>query len=135
MPSDSTWRFKKTFLQKWLLVRKLKQSITESSKTNQYDLDRQTTKVSALSSGNVSKYEFVTDKDFLPENDLLEKAATQKWFEYSPLREELKAQTGIAKDQFKSFKDQMNINNNNMEEDMSDKDKSDETVKDYWKDY
>ena len=59
-------------------MRKLKQSITESSKTNQYDLDRQTTKVSALSSGNVSKYEFVTDKDFLPENDLLEKAATQK---------------------------------------------------------
>ena len=135
MPSDSTWRFKKTLLQKWLLVRKLKQSITESSKTNQYDLDRQTTKVSALSSGNVSKYEFVTDKDFLPENDLLEKAATQKWFEYSPLRKELKAQTVIAKDQFKSFKDQMNINNNNMEEDMSDKDKSDETVKDYWKDY
>ena len=29
----------------------------------------------------------------------------------------------------------MNINNNNMEEDMSDKDKSDETVKDYWKGY
>ena len=48
LPSDSTWRFKKTLLQKWLLVRKLKQSITESSKTNQYDLDRQTTKVSAF---------------------------------------------------------------------------------------
>ena len=48
MPSDSTWRFKKTLLQKWLLVRKLKQSITESSKTNQYDVDRQTTKVSAF---------------------------------------------------------------------------------------
>ena len=29
----------------------------------------------------------------------------------------------------------MNINNNNMEEDVSDKDKSDETIKDYWKDY
>ena len=29
-------------------MRKLKQSITESSKTNQYDLDRQTTKVSAF---------------------------------------------------------------------------------------
>ena len=29
----------------------------------------------------------------------------------------------------------MIINNNNMEEDMSDKDNSDETVKDYWKDY
>ena len=73
MSSDSPWRFKKTFLQKWLLVRKFKQSITESSKTNQYDLDRQTTKVSALSSGDVSKYEFVTDKDFLPENNLLHK--------------------------------------------------------------
>ena len=29
----------------------------------------------------------------------------------------------------------MNINNNNMEEDVSGKDKSDETIKDYWKDY
>ena len=30
----------------------------------QYDLDRQTTNISALSSGNVRKYEFLTDKDF-----------------------------------------------------------------------
>ena len=29
----------------------------------QYDLDRQTAKISALSSGNVSKYEFWTSKD------------------------------------------------------------------------
>ena len=29
----------------------------------QYDLDRQTAKISALSSGNVSKYEFLTGKD------------------------------------------------------------------------
>ena len=42
----------------------------------QYILDRQTAKISALSSGNVSKYEFLTDKDFLPEKVLLEKAAT-----------------------------------------------------------
>ena len=42
----------------------------------QYVLDRQTAKISALSSGNVSKYEFLTDKDVLPEKDLLEKAAT-----------------------------------------------------------
>ena len=42
----------------------------------QYILDRQTAKISALSSGNVSKYEFLTDKDVLPEKDLLEKAAT-----------------------------------------------------------
>ena len=29
----------------------------------QYNLDRQTAKISALSSENVSKYEFLTDKD------------------------------------------------------------------------
>ena len=71
----------------------------------QYSLDRQTVKISALSSGNVSKYEFLTGKDVLPEKDLLEKAATMKRFEYSPLDNELKAQTGVAKDQDNLFKD------------------------------
>ena len=33
----------------------------------QYDLDRQTAAISALSPGNVSKYEFLTGKDVLPE--------------------------------------------------------------------
>ena len=33
----------------------------------QCDLDRQTAKISALSPGNVSKYEFLTGKDVLPE--------------------------------------------------------------------
>ena len=40
----------------------------------QYNLDRQTAKSSVLSSGNVSKYEFLTGKDILPEKDSLEKA-------------------------------------------------------------
>ena len=43
-----------------------------------YDLGRQTVKISVLSSGNVSKYEFLTGKDVLPENDLLEKASTMR---------------------------------------------------------
>ena len=51
----------------------------EKNKT-QYKLGRQTAKMSALSSGNVSKYEFLTGKDVLPEKDLLEKAATKKRF-------------------------------------------------------
>ena len=50
----------------------------------QYDLDRQAAKISALSSGNVSYYEFLTGKDVLPENKLLEKTAVIKRFEYSP---------------------------------------------------
>ena len=51
----------------------------------QYNLDKQTAKFSALSSGNVSKYEFLTGRDVLPEKDLLKKVATMKRFEYSPL--------------------------------------------------
>ena len=46
----------------------------------QYSLERQTPKMSALSSGNVSKHEFMTSKDVLPEKNLLEKAATTKRF-------------------------------------------------------
>ena len=63
----------------------------------QYELDRQTAKISALSSGNVSKYEFLAGKDVLPEKDLLEKASTMKRFEQLLLDKELKAQTDIAK--------------------------------------
>ena len=43
-----------------------------------YDLDKQTANILALSSGNVSKYEFLTGKHVLPEKDFLEKAATMK---------------------------------------------------------
>ena len=32
----------------------------------QYNLDKQTAKIFPLSSGNVSKYEFLTSKDILP---------------------------------------------------------------------
>ena len=39
----------------------------------QYNLDKQTAKIFALSSGNVSKFEFLTGKDVLPEKDFLEK--------------------------------------------------------------
>ena len=38
-------------------MRKSSQSITKSS---YYDLDRQTAKISALSTGNVNEYEFLT---------------------------------------------------------------------------
>ena len=51
----------------------------------QYNLDRETAKISALSSENVSKYGFLTGKDVLPEKKLARKTATLKRFEYSPL--------------------------------------------------
>ena len=49
----------------------------------QCNLDRQTAKILALSSGDVSKFEFL--KIFLPERGLLQKETTVRRFEYSPL--------------------------------------------------
>ena len=69
----------------------------------QYNLDRQTAKISALSSGNVGKYEIFTGQDVLPEKYLLEKAAAIKRFECSQLCSELKKQTDIAKKTISRF--------------------------------
>ena len=55
----------------------------------QYKLDRQIGKISALSSGNVSKYEFLKT--------------------YSPLGKELKPQTDIAKKQYKKLDDTLKL--------------------------
>ena len=54
-------------MQKWVLVKQNKA---------QYDLDRHTAKISALLSGNVSRYKFLTGNVVLPEKDWLEIAAT-----------------------------------------------------------
>ena len=63
----------------------------------QYNLDKHTAKMSALWLGNVTKYELLTGKDILPKKqDLLEKAATIKIFEYSPLGKKSKVQTSAA---------------------------------------
>ena len=43
---------------------------------------------------------------------MLEKATAIKGFEYSLLGRELKAQNDIAKDQYKFFKDQVNVIDN-----------------------
>ena len=45
----------------------------------------------------------MTSKDVSPEKSLLEKAATTKRFEYSPLGKELKAQNDIAKKQYQGL--------------------------------
>ena len=70
----------------------------------QYHLDSQTAKVSALPSGNVSKYEFLADEDLLPEKRILEKPTKMKRFtNYSPLGNELKYQTSIAEKQYQEL--------------------------------
>ena len=80
-------------------MRKLKESEIKLRNKTQYNLER----ISALSSGNVRKYEFLTWKDILPEKDLLEKTDTIKRFEYLPLGRELKAETDNAKKLYQKF--------------------------------
>ena len=44
-----------------------------NNKIKKYDLDRQATKISALSSGNVIKHDFLTEKVVFLKKDLLKK--------------------------------------------------------------
>ena len=75
-------------------------AVSETNKA-QYNLDSQKTKISALSLGTVGKHKFLACKDVLLEKDLLEKAATIKRFENSPLGGELEKHTDIAKRKIK----------------------------------
>ena len=68
------------------IIQKIKTIDNKIEQNNaQYNLEIQTAKISTLSSETVSKYEFLTGKDVLPEKNLLEKTITVKRFEYSQL--------------------------------------------------
>ena len=79
---------------------------------HQCNLDRPTAHISALSSVNVGKYEYLSGKYILPGKLLLEKAAAIKRFEYSSFGNELKKETDPAKNYYMLFKDQINVNHN-----------------------
>ena len=49
----------------------------------QYDLNREAAKISALSSGKIHKYEYLTGEDILPSNQ--QQIIEQAKFTYSPL--------------------------------------------------
>ena len=48
----------------------------------QYDINREAAKISALSSGEIHKYEHITDEDILPSNQ--QQIIEQAKFTYSP---------------------------------------------------
>ena len=50
----------------------------------QYDINREAAKISALSSGKIHKYEYLTGEDILPSNQ--QQIIEQAKFTYSPLR-------------------------------------------------
>ena len=57
----------------------------------QYDINREAAKLSVLSSGEIDKYEYLTDEEILPSNQrqIIEHAK----FAYSPLDKALEKQT------------------------------------------
>ena len=61
----------------------------------QYDINREAAKISALSSGKLDKYEYLTCEEILPSNQIIQQAK----FNYSPLGKVFEKQIKIIKDQ------------------------------------
>ena len=69
----------------------------------QYDINRQAAKISALSSGKIDKYEYLTGEDILPSNQ--QKIIEQAKFTYSPLGKAFEKQKKTIEDQGKKQTD------------------------------
>ena len=63
----------------------------------QYDINRKATEISALSSGKIDKYEYLTGKEILPSNQ--QQPMEQAKFTYSALGKGFEKQIKIIKDQ------------------------------------
>ena len=70
-------------------------------KKRQYDINRETTKISALSSGEIHKYEYLTGEEILPSNQ--QQIIEQAKFTYSPLGKAFKKQVKTIEDQGKNM--------------------------------
>ena len=65
----------------------------------QYDINREAAKISALSSGKIDKYEYLTGEEILPSNQ--QQIIQQAKFTYSPLGKAFEKQTKTIEDQGK----------------------------------
>ena len=65
----------------------------------QYNINREAAKISALSSGKIHKYEYLTGEDILPSNQ--QQIIEQAKFTYSPLGKAFEKQIKTIKDQGK----------------------------------
>ena len=63
----------------------------------QYDINREAAKISALSSGIIRKYEYLTGEDILPSNQ--QQIIEQAKFTYSPIGKAFEKQTKTIEDQ------------------------------------
>ena len=63
----------------------------------QYDINREAAKISALSSGKIHKYEYLTSEDILPSNQ--QQIIEQARFTYSPSGKAFEKQIKTIEDQ------------------------------------
>ena len=63
----------------------------------QYDINREAAKISALSSGKIDKYEYLTGEEILPSNQ--QQIVEQAKFTYSPLGTAFEKQIKTIEDQ------------------------------------
>ena len=73
----------------------------------QYDIDREAAKISALSSGKIHKYEYLTGEDILPSNQ--QQIIEQARFTYSPLGKAFEKQIKTIEDQGKKQVDALKV--------------------------
>ena len=89
----------------------------------QYDINREARKISALSSGKLDKYEYLTGEEILPSNQ--QQIIQQARFNYSPLGKGFEKQTksieNQGKKQVKAIQDNKQLVNFNKDDDYKDK--------------
>ena len=73
----------------------------------QYDINREAAKISALSSGKIHKYEYLTGEDILPSNQ--QQIIEQAKFTYSPLGKAFEKQIKTIEDQEEKQIDALNL--------------------------
>ena len=76
----------------------------------QYDINREAAKISAISSGEIDKYEYLTGEEILPSNQ--QQIIEQAKFTYSPIGKAFEKQTKTIEDkgekQIKAIQDNRN---------------------------
>ena len=84
----------------------------------QYDINREAPKISALSSGKIDKYEYLTGEEILPSNQ--QQIIQQAKFTYSPLgkpfEKQIKTIEGQEKKQLKAIQDNKQLVNINTDD-------------------
>ena len=85
----------------------------------QYDINREAAKISALSTGKIDKYEYLTGEEILPSNQ--QQIIQQAKFTYSPLGKALEKQIKTIEDegkkQVKAIQDNKHLVNINKDDD------------------